>query len=350
MTGGRPGATLSGLREFASAEGVEIHELHAGDGTAVVVPAWGGRIMFMGTGEANRLWTHPTLKPEGAWSFNKGGARSWYSPEGGDKGIYFSRDWSEWRCPAQMDPGSYVVAPDAAEDLISMANDFDATTNDGTQYALSMWREIESAERPGISAGVRCLPLRFSHSLRNLSERVIEKEIDLWHLVQVPAGGTIIVALNDGPQQAWRNYFDPIPAERMAEGGAGLCVKIDGELRYKLGVSAERAAGAMGYFLPQGHEASALVKLFDVEADATYADRPEADQQSNGDPVQLYNHFTGGAQAFGEIECHSPAATLAHGHVYTFVIDLLLLEGPRDTVLHDTCALMGVEVGDVEVF
>lgn len=349
MTEARPGATLSGLRAFAESEGVRLHEMPSGDGVAVVVPDWGGRVIFMGTGEANRLWTHPTLRTEGDWAWNWGGARSWYSPEGGPRGAYFSPDWTEWSCPSAMDPGQYRAMPDADATQIRMANDFQLTTNDGTVFELSLWREVFAAEATE-GAETRRLPLRFIHSYRNLGERLIDKEIDLWHLVQIPPGGTILAPLKEGSGEPCRNYFEPIPADRMAVRGNCLSVKIDGALRYKLGVSGRRSAGAVAYFRAEGGEASMLVKRFEVYPEGVYADRPQAAQDTNGDPVQLYNHMTADANAFGEIECHSPAVPLGPKEVQSFEITLTLIEGPRDAVLREGCGLMGVDPAEAEPF
>lgn len=344
-----PGATLSGLREYASANGIDLHEMKADDGTLVVTPGWGGRILFAGAGEENAFWTQPDFQATGQWGWNKGGARSWFSPEGGPKGIYFSADWSEWQCPAAMDPGAYKVE-EKSDTSIRMENTFQATANDGTEYHLAMGREVTVADRPPLCDCIKIMPVRFSHWYRNLGDAPLDQCIDLWHLVQIRPGGVILAPLNDGDTTPYRNYFEPIPEDRVAVKGGCLSVKIDGARRYKLGVTQKRSTGAIAYLRRDGDDASLFLKRFEVFPEGIYADRPESDQEHNGDAVQLYNHDTGGPEGFGEIECHSPAETLAPGATQTFGMDILLLEGPAPSVIAGGCKLLGVDKNEIELF
>ncbi len=345
-----PGATLRGLQEFAAAEGLALHLLAAADGTAVVVPAWGGRVIFLGPGDQNALWTNPDFKLAGQWGWNKGGARSWYSPEGGAKGVYFSADWSDWQCPPAIDPGDYRVLPGADSKHIALENEFKITTNDGSEYHLRLSRSVAVGAAPAVAGGVKSVPLTFSHGYKNLSPRTIHQEIDLWHIVQVNPAGTVLAPLRPGRDAPYRDYFEPVPGARVAVQGGCLSVHLDGAKRYKLGLAAESTTGKIAYFRPQGDQASMIVKRFTVAADGVYADRPQTEPDANGDPVQLYNHFSGGPEGFGEIECHGPAATLAPGETQDFTIEIVLLEGPREEVLAAGGRLLGVDTSAVKLF
>ncbi len=344
------GRTLTDLKAAAEETGVPLHALAGDGGCAVVVPAWGGRILFLGTGEANTLWTSPDFANNGLWPANYGGCRSWFSPEGGPKGIYFSADWSDWQCPPAMDPGDYKPVGETNGRRIALENQFQATSNDGTAYHLRMGRTVELGAAPDLPEGVACVPIHFAHSYVNLSDRTVDREIDLWHLVQIIPGGTILVPLAAGSDQPYRDYFEPVPADRVAVQGACLSVAIDGARRYKLGVNQRSAAGAIAYLRTTGDTASLLVKRFAVDAAGVYADRPEADQERNGDPIQLYNHMTGGPEGFGEIECHAPAVTLAPQARQEFSIELDLLEGPRNAVLEAGSALIDRDLAQVKLF
>lgn len=345
-----PGSSMKDLVTYLDANGLESHTLCSEAGSVVVVPAWGGRIEFLGTSDENAIWTPPDFAVQGDDAWNKGGARSWFSPEGGDNGIYFSDDWKTWQCPAQMDPGTYRVL-NASPSRIEMENIFRATSNDGTKYHLAMGRDVELDTAPeDIADSVRCVSVHFAHSYKNLGTRTIKKEIDLWHLVQLRPEGTILVPLRAGDAKPFRNYFEPVPEDRVAVGEHCLSLRIDGARRYKLGVPAERATGHIGYLRNSGETASLILKRFDIAPDGTYADRPEAAQNTNGDPIQMYNHLTGGAEAFGEIECHSPASTLQPGHGQVFAIQITLLEGPRDDVLASGSTLLGIDLNDVQIW
>jgi len=339
-----PGSTLAGLRSYAQSATVRMHELESPGGTAVVVPAWGGRILFLGTGEANALWTSPDFRNNGLWPANYGGCRTWFSPEGGPKGIYFSSDWKNWQCPPAMDPGTYRIVGESGPGRIAMENMFEAVANDGTVYRLQMDRLVEVVPPAVRAAGVDCMSLRFTHSYCNLADKTIEQEIDLWHLVQVPPRGTILVPMNDRSEPPYRNYFEPIPGERVALAGSVLSVAIDGARRYKLGIPQTRTTGAIAYVRAADGRANLLLKRFAVEAQGVYADRPQADPFTNGDPVQLYNHMTGGAEGFGEIECHSPAVHLPPRARQDFSIALDLIAGPLHAVLAAAGEVLGMDL------
>ncbi len=340
-----PLETLTGLREYARGPGVALHELtHPGGGVTVVVPAWGGRIVFAGCGEANVLWTAPDPAHPQLWPANTGGMRTWLSPEGGPKGAYFSADWKDWSCPAAMDPGAYLVEAGADADAIRMANEFTVTVNDGTEMHLQMGRDVAVGDRPGGLDGVEHLGIDFAHRLRNLGGALLDHAVDLWHLVQVVPGGCIVVPTADRP--AWRNYFQPIPEERYEEHDDHLVVRIDGARRFKLGVPNTSATGAIGYLRarPDG-TASAVVKRFEVSETAIHCDRPEGDLDRNGDVVQLYNHDTGGAEGFGEIECHSPSEALGPGEDQRYPIRIDVVEGSPDAVRAAAGRLLDRDLG-----
>lgn len=345
-----PGSTLAGLNQYLQSNSIDSHDLSVPQGTVKVVPAWGGRIEFMGAGETNALWTQPDFDETGTWGWNKGGCRSWFSPEGGEKGIYFSSDWKSWECPSAMDPGNYQVVEKTPTRIV-MENEFKATSNDGTEYHLVMGRDISVGDMPdAIADGVVCLPIRFAHSYKNLSNRTVEREVDLWHLVQIIPSGTIVVPLKDGEGDAYRNYFEPVPDERVAEQGGCLSLRIDGAKRYKLGVNQKRAAGMIAYIRFDGDQATMFIKRFEIDPDGVYADKPEIDQVTNGDPIQMYNHLTGGPAGFGEIECHAPATILEPQKGQVFPIEIYLLEGPRDAVLESGGNLLNTDMSAVKLW
>jgi hypothetical protein len=349
-----PADTLSALRRSARIHHVDLHELeHPGGGRSIVAPAWGARILFTGSGEANCLWTSPDLGNPGLWPANYGGARTWLSPEGGPKGTYFSLDWSRWGCPAEMDRGNYTVRDDADAASIRTDNRFDLATNDGTELHLCMGRDVAVADAPpNLPEGVKALGIDFTHRLKNCGDETLTQAVDLWHLVQVIPDGVIVVPTRLAP--AWRNYFQAIPNDRYEEGPAHLAVRIDGARQYKLGVPNTSATGRIGYIsrrrvAADTGEALAIVKQFRVVDGAIHADRPQHDQETNGDVIQLYNHDTGGPAGFGEIECHSPAEILEPGEEQSFSIRIDVVEGPFEQVRTAASTLLECDLRNVEL-
>lgn len=326
------GANLESIRAYATMHDLDIIELaHPGGGVCVVIPAFGGRIVYVGFGGANRIFAAPDFDAPDMWQGNYGGLRSWLSPEGGPKGTYFSADFKDWKCPAGMDPGDFVISTQTPT-TVSMDNAFSVVTNDGTQMHLSMGRDIAVGDRPAsIGAAVRHMAIDFAHRLENCGEQTLDNVVDLWHLAQVNPGGVIVVPTQGRPE--WRNYFQPIPEERYGETDDCLVVKINGSLRFKLGIPDRASTGRIAYIQPvENGQAIAIIKRFSVDPKAIHCDRPEGKFDENGDAVQLYNHFTGDENAFGEIECHSPAATLTPGAEQRYAIRFDILEGTQADV------------------
>ena len=343
------GKTLASLRAYAKAKNIAIKELsHPGGGVTVIVPAFGGRIMYAGFGADNHIFAAPDFDTPAMWQGNYGGLRTWLSPEGGPKGTYFSLDFKNWKCPASMDPGAFSTLSESSRE-VRLSNDFDVTANDGSRFSLTIGRDMAVGERPtSISGAIKHMGIDFTHHLKNRGAETLDRVVDLWHLAQINPGGVIVVPTKGKPQ--WRNYFQAIPADRYTEAADHLVVRVNGALRFKLGVPDVASTGRIAYLQPLSNgSALAIVKRFSVDANYVHCDRPEGKFDENGDGIQLYNHFTNDDNAFAEIECHSPAEVLRPGAGQSFPIRFDIMEGSISDVLAAAGVLLERNIGKLDI-
>lgn len=274
----------------------------------LVVPEFGARILTVSVDGENLFWTHPDILK------GQGGQRSWVSPEGGAKGFIFRLDWKENRDFSMLDPGSYRVVHLEENEHLILENRFSNTSNDGKEnYDLTLTREMRHLADPlgddpeWKAMDYQFLGIDFVHKLKNHSEKVLDKILDLWCLIQIPPKGTMIVPVHNVERQAWRgNYFEPIPEKYVKSNSDSFSFYIHGSQRYKVGIGPESAKGVIGYLseAPRG-EHFLVFMTFPVKPEARYVDRPKTEQETNGDAIQIYSHLEKEPYAFGEMECHS---------------------------------------------
>ncbi len=301
----------------------------------VVVPKFGARILAVSLGGKNLFWTHPDVL------LGQGGQRSWVSPEGGDKGFLFKPDWTGTRDFSMMDPGNYKRVLQKEDNWIRFQNSFQTTSNDGDHiYNLTLTREFDFLEDPlegpkdlG-SVDYQFMGIDFAHALKNNSEEVLDRILDLWCLIQVPPKGTMVVPVEDVGEEAWRgNYFEPIPDQYVQTNPDSFSYFVHGSRRYKVGIRPESSKGVIAYIFDTDLEIASLVFMtFPVKVDARYVDRPKVEQETNGDAIQIYSHLEEGPLAFGELECHSWGLKLEPGDGERFPIKIYMYRAPLDVL------------------
>jgi hypothetical protein len=301
----------------------------------VVVPKFGARILTVSVGDENLFWTHPNAL------LGQGGQRSWVSPEGGDKGFLFKSDWTGNRDFSMMDPGNYEIVYFNENKNLALQNSFKTISNDQKEnYDLTLTREMAVmvdplADNPGLKRlKYEYLGINFIHKLRNNSEDMLDRILDLWCLIQVPPKGTMVVPVEDVSDEAWRgNYFEPIPDKYVKANLDSFSCFIHGSRRYKVGVRPESSKGVIGYIFDTDLEiASMVIMTFPVKPDARYVDRPKMEQETNGDAIQIYSHLEEGPLAFGELECHSWGLELEPGGEKGFPIKIYMYRAPLDVL------------------
>jgi hypothetical protein len=321
---------------------IEYVELLWENGGAVyVVPRLGGRILGVFPDKENLLWVNP--RPTKGW--NAGGQRTWYAPEGGDAGIYFSEEGDKWSVPPSMDPGDYRVVERMGKNLVGVENNFSVYSNEGCEYDLTFTRRIwvDEKKEPWLSPDLKSICLSFEHRMKNRMERTIGNEIGLCSVLQVAMPGTVVVPVTDSGGKLFDDsYYEPFPQERMKRGPKTVSILADAtDRRYKLGFSPKTTAGRIGYISQlTKRKWYAVVKLFSMDPEGKYVDKPREFVRENGDAVLVYNHSGKGKTTFAELQCHAPAPFLAPGEEQVFPVSLVFLQGKKEAVSEAFSKLM----------
>lgn len=323
--------------EALKKEDIEFYLFERENGNGfVVVPSFGARIMGAFIEGENLFWTHPDLKK------GQGGQRTWISPEGGDKGFIFKPDWSGNRDFSMLDPGNYKVISCQNNRSIALKNSFRTISNDGKEdYNLELTREMSFAENPlekdpdFKNSDLKFLGIDFVHKLKNRGERILDRVIGLWALIQIIPQGTMIVPVEKPSPEVYRgNYFEPLPPEFVRLNRESISFFVHGSRRYKIGIKPEYAKGSIAYISknPAG-EFYIVMMNFPVDKNAKYPDRPRIEQHTNGDVIQIYSHLEKSPFAFGELECHSPSLYLLPEKEESFRIKIYILKGSKEWII-----------------
>ncbi len=323
--------------ECLKKENIEFYIFEKEKGTGfIVVPSFGARIIGAFIDEENLFWTRPEIKK------GQGGQRTWISPEGGDKGFIFKPDWSGNRDFPMLDPGNYKVISYEKNKFISLKNSFTTISNDGKEnYNLELTREIGFTDTPlekdpeFKNSDLKFLSIDFTHKLKNNGEKILDRIIGLWCLIQIIPQGTMVVPVKEPSQKAYRgNYFEPLPPEYVKLNSDSISFFVHGSKRYKIGISPEYAKGVIAYVSKNlKNEFYIVMMSFHVTSEAKYPDRPKSEQDTNGDAIQIYSHLEEPPLAFGELECHSPSLYLPPQKEEAFRIKIYILKGSKEWIL-----------------
>jgi hypothetical protein len=347
------GTEMKTIIDTLEREGIKYVVLtHTNKDAFVVVPEFGARILAVSLGGKNLFWTHPDVLS------GQGGQRSWVSPEGGDKGFLFKADWTGNRDFSMMDPGNYTKV-ELGERRHAYQNSFQAISNDGRHnYDLTLTRAFDFLRDPLVGStdfeglDYQYMGIDFTHALKNNSEEMLDRILDLWCLIQVPPKGTMVVPVEDVSDGAWRgNYFEPIPDIYVRANPDSLSYFIHGSRRYKVGIRPESSRGVIGYLFDIDLEIASMVFMtFPVKPEARYVDRPQIAQETNGDVIQIYSHLEEGPLAFGELECHSWGLKLDPGGEEGFPVKIHLFRATLDVLKRIGNALICPEFDRAYIF
>ncbi len=330
-------------------------------GTIVITPTYGARVLGAGVSgleSANHLWANSLITTKDFWEkqprdWNLGGARTWIAPE--DR-FYLDKQ-NNWSVPPQMDPGNYqVVAKD--EQSVTCANEFDITSRDDQSYHVKVTRHIRLLNSlpegfPELAEGVKWVSFETLHELENLGQNTIGKDVKymgLWSLDQVLPSGTMIIPINKSEKPPYRDYFEPIPPERISVTDEAITLKIDGKRRGKIGIAPWAAKPILLLYEPKADgQAVLFVKQFPVDPNGVYLDHPWGKPSEYGDPVQIYND-SGDMGGFAEMECHGSAQVLEPGAKESLTTTLTILEGPAEALRKLGEQLSGLDFGKLKFF
>jgi hypothetical protein len=294
----------------------------AGDGgERILVLPHGGRILglsFPGSDE-NLLWISAALDDEATTSEhfesddwrNSGGDRTWLTPEihffyprFPDNSIYFQ--------PRQLDPGNYQVRETgvgvALENQCVMHSFRENWDVHLTLVKLVTPTSCPLADRPH---GVSFAGYRLATTMK-LSEASSDRvRIGLWHLLQLPPRGEMIVPLHSPATPT--HYFGEIPPGHLRVEADCIRYRMDAPNEQKIGVGPAALTGRTGYRLDDSNKSTLVIRNFYVEPHGDYADVPLDDPNCPGDAFQACSVNTPRLGTFAEMEYHVPAIGGASG-------------------------------------
>lgn len=329
--------------------------LPIGEGSAALITQRGGRVLgvFPAEDAPNLLWTNRAALSDaaaqrafaeaGAW--NLGGERLWIAPEIQYNVRNRADFWGTLHVPTAMDPAAYTLEADGGQVTLRAQMALDAyNLATGTQQ-LSVERVYQPVPNP-LPRATRAGVVYGGYEQR-VTLRATQPDIpaEAWNLIQLPAGGELIIL--SLPEVEAVDYFGSVPAAaRMVhtEGTPHVRLALTGRQQFKVGYRAWCMIGRMGYWrtLPDGR-AALLVRAFFNNPSNPYAEEPPAAVGERGFSVHVYNDGGefGGDQSFGEMECSG--TTLIHGR--TEAVDTFLLwayVGPAEDLKVIGRLLLGV--------
>ncbi len=334
--------------------------LGSSDGPQIIItPEFSARVLGASIGGAhdeNMMWVDSTIMDGTFWQkkpyfWNSGGLRSWIAPED----LFFvdaDKNPESWLVPETLDPALFKKTAQG-DNEVTFEAEVELPANIGKVYRFTLSRRLALLTDPPSGAGqipadVSYMGIAKTHSLTNLSDDVIGVDLPyvcLWSLLQINPSGTILVPLKDGsdPKTAYREYFNPL-GDRLVVRNNIISVKIDGRYRSKIGVRPEAAGKGIAFLRDDGNNRGGLfVKLFPVDPNGVYVDKPWGTQSDYGDAIELYND-DGNMGGFAEIECHGPAKKLAKGDVQSHTLELHIFRGSLPELKAICSALFGKDM------
>lgn len=334
--------------------GVPLRQLDDQGRVAVTLAA--GRLVAMAFSPdaQNLLWSNPMLadsvlvktRPE-ALVGGLGGDRLWFSPEL----AYNWRGKPNWQTlenyhtPAEMDPGAYrFVTGDATSVTLQAAGRLPVHGQDH-QVGFEVQRSIRTVAAPIVRSdvlmnGVDYVGIEASHRLR-ITDDTRKGVIDLWHLLQIPSGSTLVVPLKQTTvRELPLSYALP---GNWTERPDHIMWRYGGDAQAKLGLSASALTGRSAVFRRlNADQWCMLVRDFPVPQSAQYCDHPYGIQRTD----QAFQAWDG--LGFGEMEFHSPALNAEHGpREYAESDRLWAFSGSPQAIKQLARHLLNVDVGYV---
>ncbi len=160
---------------------------------------------------------------------------------------------------------------------------------------------MELLDAPGAAPG-NAISLRIRHSLRNTGRAAIPSRAGLWGIVQLPCLPEGRLFLPDVP---YRQRFGELPAGWVSREAGCLVLRTAPAGRWKVGQPPSGPQVVISH-RQRGPDGEVQVTL----RCPAFRTGPYLD---HGDALQAYNSPLSGEQAFCELECHAPAASLAPG-------------------------------------
>ncbi|GEM_PF-502625 len=298
------------------------------DGASALITQRGGRVLglFPSSDDENLFWTSSAwesadafrafIKRTDGWHWNIGGDRVWIAPEI-TYNVRDRRDFAgTWDIPKAMDPGNYKLSnyTDSGNGIAISSrfilngyhhgNLIGHTEIDNTRHLNAGANPIANYPIKGDVHFMGYIDWCEFGLIRPYNSTEMGTPAEIWSLVQLNAGGTLIVPVIGDVSAS--DYVKPVPDFARAVKNGAIHLPLDGREQFKIGYKALCMTGRMGYFhdLPDGR-ASLLVRQFYNDPSNLYAEEPPEEPGNSGHSVHVYND--GGAahngRPFCEMEC-----------------------------------------------
>jgi hypothetical protein len=339
------GASFPQELAFLRKHGQVIALASPNGGRVAVSPTYQGRVMTSAVApEAASLgWVNHAFIEAGKVGTpfdNYGGEdRFWLGPEGGQFGLYFPPgapfDLDHWQTPAAFQQGAWPIARQYATSVLFRLP-MTLKNHSGTEFVLAVERRIVILDADAviriigmpIPAGVQWIAFETQNSITNRGKAAWTSAtglLSIWILGQYApsSDARALLPFNTQGKGPIVNdaYFGKVPSDRLrVNTDAGLLsFQCDGQLRAKIGLSAERAKSVIGAYSEQ----SRLLTV--VQYDKPKGPHPYVnsmwEQQAEPFAGDVVNSYNDGPPApdepslggFYELETSSPAAELAPG-------------------------------------
>jgi hypothetical protein len=295
--------------------------LSLSNGSQVVVLPHGGRVLglFAPGDDRNFYWTSPALADAASarelfesdrWQ-NTGGDRTWLAPE---VDFFFPKfpDLSVYHQPREFDPGRYELR--TGQGSCTLATEFSIRPSRRAEpVAVRLTKTVDSVADPLRHESWRPGGASFAgYSLRTTLEFIdgeVSAPIGLWHLIQMPHGGEMILPTYSPVAAAI--VFGDIPASDIRTAPPGVRYRMRAKGEQKISLRAVDCTGRIGYFHESGADCQLVMRNFTVNPSGEYVDVPWTKPDDLGYAVQACNIDNPQFGKFSELEYHIPAIGVA---------------------------------------
>jgi hypothetical protein len=312
--------TIDGLGQFLASIGLTYCRLgHPAIGQALVVRE-GARILALAPagGEENVLWSHPELSGcrnaadlAGLLGGGMGGLRLWQAPERAFmwNGAADPVTFCNYSVQPAMDPGQYQLNEVSATRCV-LADTIvlrDLQSGQSIKFSVRRIIELSPLSAPSSSDTSRGVTIRLQHQLRLLEAPHAAMTVDLWHLLQLPAGTLVGAGVRAGAMPV--PYFN---AEQIGpiENDDGLLLwATDGQRKGKIALRVGDVTGGPYAVRQDGDRLHGFRWNVSGWRGARYVDGPPG-ESADDHLLQFWDGF-----GFCEAEYHTPGVSLERPEV-----------------------------------
>jgi len=294
--------TFNEVRQALAAADEPHHIINLAGKVRLIATRRGARLLgpFIGADSHALFWLNPALADAdalrafiAAGEWNLGGERIWVAPEIQYNIIDRDDFWGTHNIPYALDPGSYnMVVANGTVQLRQQMSLNGYNTASGV-IALDLWRTVIPVENPlhalaeaeKLMKGVGYAGYAQQAALTVLGGDPMYAET--WNLVQLNAGGMLIIPAADGAEVS--RYFGEPPPDALAMTDGAFRINLTGQQQYKTGYKAASLTGCMGYLNEQKGTHYLLIRQFNNDPSTVYAEEPPDAPGVRGHSVHVYN-------------------------------------------------------------